>query len=596
MKIRPGIVLGNISDVGCEREENEDYFGYFEPEDETQYQVKGRLAIVADGMGGMAGGFAASRTAVDVIHEAYAAHPSANPKQALNDAIEAANDVIFGQAEEDPSLRGMGTTVTAMVLKGDLAYFAQVGDSRAYLIRRGEITQYTRDQTKVARLVEEGIISAEDAEEHPDAHILSQAVGNKASVKVDTDMAPLEVRPGDRFLLCSDGLHGLVSDPEMLEIATSEDPNSACHTLVELAKQRGGHDNITVQIVQIQGGTGVMAAALPPSDTVADIPAAEAAPAKRNLMPLIIIGAVALLALGLGGGYLLFYKAPVKEVKDSGAKVYKDGGPEEPGELDDPGEEGENCKPPQQVCGHGRHRGCVDVKSSKWHCGRCDRPCRAPSRCRRGRCITVGGAASKKKKCNPPKRKCGKDCVDVRFHLQHCGKCGVKCDLKDCVNGKCTKLAAKGKCLGKQTSCNGKCVNLKTNSKNCGKCERICHAGKCNNGKCPDARCNSVNCPKGRCVNGKCEKKTCEKCGGAECVNFKTDRRNCGKCKARCTGGEKECKNGKCLCRDRKLKVCTMTCINPKTDPNNCGKCGKKCKTPKTQCRNGICKKPLKNK
>lgn len=618
MIIRPGILLGNISDVGCEREKNEDYFGYFEPEEEALYRIKGRLAIVADGMGGMAGGYAASRTAVDVIHEEYTSHISANPKEALNDAIVAANDVIFGQAEEDPSLKGMGTTVTAMVIKGDLAFFAQVGDSRAYLIRSGKISQRTRDQTKVARLVEEGIISPADAEDHPDAHILSQAVGNKVAVNVDTDMPPVEVEPGDRFLLCSDGLHGLVSDQEMAQIATSEDPNGACHTLVELAKQRGGHDNITVQIVQIPGAGRTTGPPLPSPDTVTDIPDSppqQVLPAKRNLLPFIIIGAVLLLG-GAAAAYYFATRPPDDEKKDDETIVRKDGAPEKsPDGAVKTGEHGP-CGPGLQLCGKGTRRGCTNIRSNYWHCGECDKKCPRGWRCKGGRCAKPVRAINKKK-CKGSKKSCDGKCVNLQTSAKHCGVCKNKC--KACKAGKCTKPKCPNK---KHLRCFGKCIDPRNDPLNCGKCKRNCGSDLCNNGtcaarggrpagackrnekkcgdECVDIKKNARHCGRcnfgcmgaARCVKGKCEtgrgpgpatpaKVKCQaplKRCGKQCVDIMANQKHCGRCKNACTGG-KPCVLGKCkfIPCPRGQTRCGRHCTFLKTDRNNCGKCGKIC-------------------
>jgi len=304
--IRDGIRIGNISDVGQERSENEDYFAYYEPDQDDHFQRKGRLTIVADGMGGMAGGYAASRIAVEEIMDQYTGHPAEDPREALKYSIEEANAAIQRRQAEDPSYKGMGTTATAMVLKDGYAYFAQVGDSRAYLIRQGAPIQLTEDQTKVRRMLDEGILTEEEAEDHPDAHILSQAVGHKESVDVDISIAPLETQPGDKLLLCSDGLHGQVSDQEMADIISSNEPNEACRILVDLANQRGGPDNITVQIIEIVSdcaSTAVPPRPLrPPSPTVRDIPRTVDEPGG-NLLIKIIIG---LLLVGLGAGITMF--------------------------------------------------------------------------------------------------------------------------------------------------------------------------------------------------------------------------------------------------------------------------------------------------
>ena len=315
MIIRDGIRIGNISDVGQERSENEDYFAYYEPDQDDHFQRKGRLTIVADGMGGMAGGYAASRIAVEEIMDQYTGHPAEDPREALKHSIEKANAAIQRRQEEDPSYKGMGTTATAMVLKDGYAYFAQVGDSRAYLIRQGTSIQLTEDQTKVRRMLDEGILTEEEAEDHPEAHILSQAVGHNESVDVDISIAPLETQPGDKLMLCSDGLHGQVSDQEMADVVSSNEPNDACHILVDLANQRGGPDNITVQIIEIvsDGATAAIPQRplRPPSPTIRDVPHTFDEPGG-NLLLKVIIG-VLLVALVAGITMFIYSDKEKKE-------------------------------------------------------------------------------------------------------------------------------------------------------------------------------------------------------------------------------------------------------------------------------------------
>lgn len=297
-----GIELGNLSHVGQVREQNEDYFAYYEYEDPDLAARKGRLAIVADGVGGHVGGFAASRIAVDEVRYRYKDHPGDDPREALKDAIEAANRKIYEQGEEDSEYQGMGTTFTALVFRDGMAYLAHVGDSRAYLIRNGTISQLTRDHSRVARMVEAGMITPEEAEGHPESNVLEQAVGHRDTVDVDISVPPLETRPGDLLLLCSDGLHGLVSDEEMAHIADGPEPNAACQDLVDLANERGGHDNITVQILRVTGPDGAGATSyksVPHKDGITPVDA----PGRRVFTALT---ALLLMGLGLGAGYLLF--------------------------------------------------------------------------------------------------------------------------------------------------------------------------------------------------------------------------------------------------------------------------------------------------
>jgi len=251
MQIRPGIELGNRSDVGCRRAANEDYYAYAEPENEDAFTAKGRLVVVADGLGGHSSGEIASATAVETIRDAYLRHPSSDPCEALAEAFRQAQTAILEAAAANPELEGMGTTCTCAVVRGYELSFAHVGDSRLYLIRGGSITQLTGDHSYVAQLVRDGQITPEQAESHPERNVLTAALGMRSAVPVELTEHPIALAAGDILLLCTDGLHGLVRDPEMLQVAQNGAPGDACLALVELAKQRGGFDNITVQILRI---------------------------------------------------------------------------------------------------------------------------------------------------------------------------------------------------------------------------------------------------------------------------------------------------------------------------------------------------------
>ena len=147
----------------------------------------------------------------------------------------------------------MGTTCTAAVVRDFHLYYGHIGDSRLYLVHNGAISQVTRDHSMVNRLVEEGKLTPEEAAVHPDRNVLTAALGMQKQPEADFSEAPLELWPGDSILICSDGLHGLVGDEEMARMVNSSSPRDACLALVEMAKQRGGHDNITVQILKMDG-------------------------------------------------------------------------------------------------------------------------------------------------------------------------------------------------------------------------------------------------------------------------------------------------------------------------------------------------------
>ena len=251
MKVRPGLEVSAQSDIGCQRENNEDCFGYWEPEEDEQFPRQGRLAIVADGMGGYEGGQEASRLAVETVISVYRNFAGDDPQQALVEALQAAHQRIREYGIAHPYLQGMGTTCTALALAGGLLYYAHVGDSRLYLVRGGQITQLTRDHSYVGRLVESGVISREEAETHPHRNILTAAMGTGVDLVTDYPGRPEPLQPGDVLVLSSDGLWGQVRDPEILQAVESRDPEAAGRELIQLARERGGPDNITVEILRL---------------------------------------------------------------------------------------------------------------------------------------------------------------------------------------------------------------------------------------------------------------------------------------------------------------------------------------------------------
>ena len=251
MKIRPGIELASLTDVGCQRENNEDNYSYWEPESDEQFAQKGRLAIVADGMGGHEGGQEASRIAVDTVQQTYASGPGADAQALLVNAFHAAHRNIQEYAFRRPELSGMGTTCTAISLRQHQLYFAHVGDSRLYLLRGPVLSRLTHDHSYVGRLVETGVIRSEEAEFHPQRHILTSALGAGLEISLDSPQLPVALQKNDILVLCSDGMWGLVNDREIQETLALRPLEKACRTLVDLARQHGGPDNITVQLIEI---------------------------------------------------------------------------------------------------------------------------------------------------------------------------------------------------------------------------------------------------------------------------------------------------------------------------------------------------------
>jgi protein phosphatase len=238
--------VGARSDVGRGRPENEDRY-LVDHED--------RLYAVADGMGGHRAGEVASATAIDALQAAFA------EGAALDQAVGEANAAVFEKASTNLDMRGMGTTLTAAALLDDhRVLLGHVGDSRAYLMRDGAVTQITEDHSLVEQLVREGRLSPEEAASHPQKAIITRALGIDPEVEVDT--YPVDLRPGDRLLLCSDGLTNMLTDTTIAGVLRRQpDPQQAADMLVDLANEAGGDDNITVVVIDALGDSAAEGAA-----------------------------------------------------------------------------------------------------------------------------------------------------------------------------------------------------------------------------------------------------------------------------------------------------------------------------------------------
>ncbi|HWN21859.1 MAG TPA: Stp1/IreP family PP2C-type Ser/Thr phosphatase [Gaiellaceae bacterium] len=248
----------SVTDPGRRRRRNED-----------SYVCEPPLFAIADGMGGAQAGEVASRLAAAVLQEANGAELS---ETLIAELIQEANRRVFQRSSEDAATSGMGTTMTVALVDdpGESIVVGHVGDSRAYRVRGGELEQLTEDHSLVGELLRSGRLSAEEAEIHPQRSVITRAIGTEPDVDVDTFTIP--ARPGDLFLLCSDGLTDMIPDREILSILDGEDDlDAAARALVDAANSAGGEDNITVVLFQIAAAG---------EDTVR-LPAAAASPQQE---------------------------------------------------------------------------------------------------------------------------------------------------------------------------------------------------------------------------------------------------------------------------------------------------------------------------
>jgi serine/threonine protein phosphatase PrpC len=232
-----------ISDVGKKRQKNEDSYLL---NDEL------KLFIVADGMGGHAGGEYASRIAITTIEDSFKNFSETElkePEKIIDSSIQHAANHIVAKAEEDEALRGMGTTVVALYLHDKRAILGHVGDSRAYLFREGVIEQLTEDHSLVNEQLKSGLISEEEARTHQFKNIITRSLG--ASPEVEVDLISKKIKLGDIFVLCSDGLSNLVETSEMEQLLRDNEAVTAAKSMVDLANKRGGDDNITLLVIEV---------------------------------------------------------------------------------------------------------------------------------------------------------------------------------------------------------------------------------------------------------------------------------------------------------------------------------------------------------
>jgi protein phosphatase len=247
----PSVDFAIATDRGMVRADNQDAAGKCPEGPYDPAYPAGQLFIVADGMGGHNAGREASALALATIGEAFCSAPRGHDAGAsLKAAFEAANAKIHEQGMADSARRGMGTTCTALLIKGSSSIIAHVGDSRAYLVTDSRITQLTVDHTRVGELVRAGVITAAQARHHPERSFLDRALGARPAVAVDIVQGP-PIAKSCSFVLCSDGLYSHVDDDEILSAVSSRPAGEAAESLIALANERGGSDNITVLVVGV---------------------------------------------------------------------------------------------------------------------------------------------------------------------------------------------------------------------------------------------------------------------------------------------------------------------------------------------------------
>jgi len=258
------LAICGATDIGAKRADNQDTFVIADlrsgelsnPCNRTEIPLstQGILLLVCDGMGGAAAGDLAARIAAEAIKQELVGAGAAvaeHPNESLKSAVVGANGAVFAEAKAHPEARGMGTTCTAAIVLPDRLFVAQIGDSRAYLLRDGRLQLLTRDQTMVAQLLASGALQPDQVATFPYRNVLTQAVGTQSTIEPVTSEARL--RRGDRILLCSDGLHRPVPAPEIARIlGAAEDIDRVTGELIQAALAAGGPDNVTVVVADCE--------------------------------------------------------------------------------------------------------------------------------------------------------------------------------------------------------------------------------------------------------------------------------------------------------------------------------------------------------
>ncbi len=252
LRVIPHLKVAVRSEIGLVRENNEDKFEFYEPDEPELLAVRGSVYLVCDGMGGHNAGQIASELATRHFLYTYY-HTGGTAYESAQRAVFYAHETIADMGRKVPSRRDMGTTLTALIVRQDEGMLVHVGDSRLYRYREGELTQLSHDHTLVAQWVEQGILTPEQARSSPYKNVIRQALGvvsDEEPLQPDIETFPLQ--EGDLYLLCSDGLTDMVPDEEIARILASEPPTRAVWKLLDRALAEGGYDNVTVMLVQVR--------------------------------------------------------------------------------------------------------------------------------------------------------------------------------------------------------------------------------------------------------------------------------------------------------------------------------------------------------
>ncbi|MGQ0446579.1 MAG: PP2C family protein-serine/threonine phosphatase [Beijerinckiaceae bacterium] len=275
-----------LTDVGRVRTSNEDSVAFVIPAKNESSASRGCLLIVADGMGGHAAGEVASALAVETVRRVYFSRRGPVP-ESLMLAFETANRAIIEQGKQSAARKGMGTTCTALAINDGQVWLAHVGDSRAYILRNGKLTQLSGDQTLHAQLIREGLLSEEEAKVVGGGNVILQALGTSAEIVPAVWDEGIPLLEGDILVLCTDGLWNMVDDAAIAEIAARAAPQEACRQLINAALEAGGYDNVSAGVfaVRAPGGPAAEAQTATRRVAIAETEAAEGAAAARIALP-----------------------------------------------------------------------------------------------------------------------------------------------------------------------------------------------------------------------------------------------------------------------------------------------------------------------